>query len=77
MADFWTEHAFREARRVWSAAFCEGLSAEFRAALGQLQTIWGELPEDWLAVATGITLAQVESLLWNFERETDIFWGRI
>jgi hypothetical protein len=74
MADFWSEHAFREARQVWSEAFCSAMGAEFRAALGHLKTIWNEMPEDWTEVDSGLTLAGVESLLWKFDQEADTFW---
>jgi hypothetical protein len=77
MADFWTQHAFRDARQVWSEAFRNGMDAEFRAALGQLQTIWNEMPEEWTEVDCGLTLASIESLLWQFEREADTFWSRL
>ena len=77
MADFWTQHAFRDARQVWSAAFCDGIGAEFRAALGQLQTIWNEMPEEWTEVECGLSLAGIESLLWQFDREADTFWSRL
>ncbi len=74
MADFWQTHAFRDARQVWAAAFCDGMSAEFRAALGHLPAIWREMPEEWTEVESGIRLATIESLLWQFEREADRFW---
>jgi hypothetical protein len=77
MADFWTQHAFRDARQVWSAAFCDGIGAEFREALGHLQTIWNEMPEDWTEVECGLTFAAIESLLWQFDREADTFWSRL
>ncbi len=53
------------------------MDAEFRAALGQLQAIWNEMPEEWTEVDCGITLAGIESLLWKFEREADTFWSRL
>ena len=77
MADFWTEHAFRDARQVWSEAFCQGMNAEFRAALGNLQPIWNEMPEEWTEVESGLSLALMESLLWKFDREADTFWTRL
>lgn len=77
MADFWTEHAFRDARQVWSEAFCNGMNAEFRVALGHLQAIWAEMPEGWTEVESGLSFADIESLLWKFDREADTFWGRL
>lgn len=77
MADFGEVHAFRNARRVWSAAFCEGMSAEFRSALGHLPAIWREMPEEWTEVESGISLAAIESLLWQFDREAARFWERL
>ena len=77
MADFWTQHAFREAWQVWSEAFRGVMDAEFRAAVGQLQTIWNEMPEEWTEVDCDLTFAGIESLLWQFEREADMFWGRL
>jgi len=69
--------AFREARDRWSESFCAAMAAEFRSAMLQLPTIWKELPGDWTEVTSGITLGEVESLLWKFDRETDIFWRRL
>jgi hypothetical protein len=74
MVGFWEEHAFRHARRRWSPEFREETSNGFRLALSHLPTIWGELPEAWLEVDTGLSLAGIESLLWKFEREADTFW---
>ncbi len=74
MAEFWQNHAFRDARLVWSAEFRETMSAEFRAALGYLPTIWREVPEEWTEVESGISLTDIESLLWRFDREADRFW---
>jgi hypothetical protein len=74
MADFWSEHAFRDSRHRWSESFRRDISDEFRQALGQLQIIWNEMPGDWLETNAGLSLAQIEALLWKFEREADIFW---
>jgi hypothetical protein len=75
MEGFWAEHAFRDARDLWSGALRDELSAKFRAALTHLQAIWNELPEDWTEVESGLSLATIESLLWKFDLEPDIFWG--
>ncbi len=75
MAGFWTDHAFREARQVWSTAFCEGLGKEFKLALAHLSAIWNEMPEEWTEVESGLSLASIESLLWKFDREGDTFWS--
>jgi hypothetical protein len=56
MDGFWTEHAFRDARDLWSGALRDQMITGFRAALSQLQTIWNELPEDWTEVESGLTL---------------------
>ena len=77
MADFWTEHAFRDAQRLWSAAFCEGMRKEFQAALASLQAIWEELPDEWTEIESGLSLAGIGSLLWKFDREADTFWNRL
>lgn len=77
MADFWTEHAFRDAQHVWSAAFCEEMAQEFRAALSHLPAIWKEMPEEWTEVDSGLSFSFVESLLWKFDREADTFWTRL
>ncbi len=77
MTGFWHNHAFRNARKVWSAAFCEGMRTEFRTALGALASIWDEMPEDWTETEAGISLFSIKSLLWKFEEEGDIFWSRL
>ena len=77
MAGFWTQHAFRDAQTVWSEAFCQHMSAEFRAALRHLQAIWNELPADWTEIDSGLTLPQIELILWKFDREADTFWSRL
>jgi len=74
MADFWREHAFRDAERLWSESFRKEIATEFRQALAKLPTIWSELPEEWLESETGLTLPVVESLLWRFDRDADNFW---
>lgn len=75
MANFWTEHAFRHARREWSPAFRLAMSEKLRRALAQLSTIWAELPEDWTEVAGELTLTKIEALLWKFDREADKCWS--
>lgn len=77
MADFWAQHAFRDSKHIWSDAFRTSMCADFRLTLSHLQTIWNELPEDWTDVESGITFAGIESLLWKFDREADIFWSRL
>lgn len=77
MADFWTEHAFRESRQIWSESFCQNMAEEFRNSLASLKTIWQELPEDWTEIEGGLSFAEVESLLWKFDREADRFWSPI
>jgi HipA-like kinase len=61
MGDFWEQHAFRDSRRIWSAAFCQGMAAEFQGALGNLETIWNELPEEWMSDERGLTLNGMQS----------------
>jgi hypothetical protein len=75
MDGFWSEHAFREARQIWSDSFIRDISAEFQQAAGQLQLFWNEIPPEWLETDMGLSLAQVEALLWKFDREADIFWS--
>lgn len=75
MGDFLGEHAFRGAASIWSDAFKSAVSAEFRAALSDLQGIWNELPEEWLEVDCGITFPSVEALLWKFDRDPASFWS--
>lgn len=77
MADFWSEHAFRDARQMWTSTFCEGMGQEFRIALEDLGTIWGELPVEWTEIESGLSFAEVESLLWKFDREAAIFWSHL
>jgi hypothetical protein len=74
MPDFWEKHAFRDARSIWSAAFCQGMAAEFKATLGHLQTIWNELPEEWTNEGTDLSFSVLESLLWKFRQDPDTFW---
>lgn len=72
--DFWKEHVFRTSRDLWSAFFRDEMSTSYRNALKDLGAIWSELPEDWLEAPGIPTLAEVEALLWRFDRESDIFW---
>jgi hypothetical protein len=74
MSGFWAEHAFRESRQAWSEPFLRGISDEFRQALGRLQVIWNEMPVEWLEADCGLSLAQIEALLWRFDQESDTFW---
>jgi hypothetical protein len=46
----------------------------WRRTFRQLLAIWGELPEEWTETETGLTLGVVESLLWQFEENSDKFW---
>jgi hypothetical protein len=77
MADFWGQHAFRAAEAAWTEDFIQAVSHEFRQVLTQLPGIWRELPEEWLSTEIGLTLAQLEVLLWRFDREPAIFWSRL
>jgi hypothetical protein len=71
---FWSEHAFRHDQKLWTPQFCSRLGAEFRSAISHLGRIWSELPEDWIETPSGISLSQIESLLWRFETNADTFW---
>jgi hypothetical protein len=75
MADFWNEHAFREANKIWSESFRQNMETDFRRALAKLPSIWNEVPEEWLESDTGLTRPAVESLLWRFEQDADKFWS--
>ena len=77
MQGFWTEHAFRACRQLWSESFIRGISDEFRTVLGQLQVIWNELPAEWLDVDCGLSFEIIEALLWKFDRDADTFWSSI
>jgi hypothetical protein len=77
MADFWVNHAFRDARNAWGTKFCNGMNQRFRDALAHLKTIWGEMPEDWIEVDCGLSFSGVESLLWKFATKADTFWDRL
>jgi hypothetical protein len=77
MAGFWMEHAFRDARQLWSEFFVMEVSGEFRQALDQLQLIWDEMPPEWLETDAGLSIAGIEALLWKFDREADIFWRNL
>lgn len=75
MSSFWNDHIFREARQFWNDYYCQSLSAEFDDALGQLDTIWAELPEDWTEIETDITLESVRATLSRFRVQPKLFWS--
>lgn len=74
MADFWREHAFRQAQRIWSEPFRNNMTGDFHRALARLTRIWEELPGEWMETSTGLTLPFVKSFLSQFDREPDRFW---
>ncbi len=74
MGNFWTEHAFRDDVLLWTESWRSRMKADLQSTLAQLTKIWRELPEDWTEIEGQLTFAEVESLLWRFEREADTFW---
>jgi hypothetical protein len=75
MGDFWCNHAFRDAKSLWSTSFQKSLGDEFRDALSHLQVIWNEIPEEWTEFETEFSLATLESILWKFDTDAAIFWN--
>lgn len=75
MRDFWQNHAFRDARSIWTPAFRGVMEAQFSSALSELQVIWNEIPEEWTEFETELTLAYLESILWKFDTEATSFWN--
>lgn len=75
MGSFWEDHAFREAERLWTATFCEDMSAKFSKALSELPEIWAELPEDWTEIPTDLTFAAIEQVLSKPIHEAKQFWS--
>lgn len=75
LSTFWQDHVFRDARRVWSSAFQEDMSARFRGALGELDAIWAELPDEWTDDNTSLTYSKIEGLLSRIDQEANTFWS--
>ncbi len=73
--DFWMHHAFRDAKSIWTEAFRQRQSREFRAALQHLEVIWNELPEEWTESENSLSRSHVESILWKFDTEAAKFWN--
>jgi len=71
---FWDQHIFRESRAMWTQEFIAEMEPVMGTALGQLAQWWGELPDEWLEVDTGLTLEVVRRLLSRYEDSSGIFW---
>jgi hypothetical protein len=75
-SDFWREHAFRDARSLWSETFRKNMGSEFQRILADLKKIWTELPDDWTEVDCGLSIQEIEPFLWRFDRDADRFWSQ-
>jgi hypothetical protein len=74
MGDFWMEHALRDSIKQWNSTFREGMELAFKGALEHLQSIWSELPSEWIESPNAQAIKEVEALLWRFDREPSMFW---
>src|SRR5215204_5116141 len=70
---FWDRHIFRESRALWTDDFIVEMIPLMSGALRELRQWWGELPEQWLEVDTGLTLEEVRRMLSRFEESSRIF----
>lgn len=75
MNTFWSDHIFRDAKQLWNTHYCELLASEFGKALGQLDLLWTELPDDWTEAKTDLTLESVRATLNRYLVEPKPFWG--
>ena len=67
-------HVFCAARSVWDNTFRTMADERMRSAIHEVPGWWNEMPEEWLELA-GISLGQVEEILWRCERAADILWA--
>lgn len=76
MADFWDDHIFREARDRWDEAWRQMWQTRLSATLEQLETVWDEMPLEWVdqsAESGGLTLEKAHALLQRCRDKPD-FW---
>ncbi len=74
LAELKSHHAFSAAHSAWDKSFRAEATQRMRAAMSELPSIWNSLPDEWLEFDS-LTLAQVEEMLWRFERAVDILWA--
>ena len=67
-------HVFSTARSLWNEAFRAAATERMRSAIREVPRWWNELPEEWLEFA-GISLGQVEEILWRCDDDADILWA--
>jgi len=75
LADFWSQHIFAATRTAWTNTFRHDTERLMKAALTKLDQWWKDMPPEWTDDYTGLTLQQVQTLLWRFETNPAIFWG--
>jgi len=67
-------HVFGDARSLWDKAFRTTATGRMRSAIRDAPGWWDKLPEEWLEFA-GLSLGQVEEILWRCDRAADILWA--
>jgi len=74
MDGFWDTHIFRENALEWNASFRAEMEDLMRSALKDLPDFWRQMPELWTEGDAGLSLSDVEKILWRFDREKARFW---
>lgn len=72
--DMWVHHVFRESISEWTPQFQNEMTKLMTSILKDLPGWWKAMPEGWTEVEAGISLTDIEKLLWRFESHPSIFW---
>jgi hypothetical protein len=74
LGGFWDEHIFNASISEWVAGFREEMTLAMTVAMSGLAQWWGEMPEAWTDINSGLDLPSIQNLLSRFERQPRIFW---
>ena len=74
LVNFWGGHIFHADQAQWNQPFQQEMTKVMRAALAELKNWWQEMPAAWTEIECGLTLEQLQTLLWRFEQNANIFW---
>lgn len=72
--NIWFNHVFKESSSEWSPSFQNEMSKAMSDAMAHLQKWWLEMPAEWSEVDAGLSLADLEKMLWRFDRNSRTFW---
>jgi hypothetical protein len=74
LPEFWSHHIFEIDRSAWSGEFRKTMGRLMTQALADVPEWWGQMPEDWTEIESGITLEKVLQFLWRFQEGSSSFW---